>query len=70
MDDVETKYHVNHSWWLSFGVAIDEDLLELENSWSVDISIIDKWGGRMLLVRIYYILGSTRSCSILVCCCL
>ena len=70
MDDVDTKYHVNCSCWLSFGVAIDEDLLKLQNVWSFGISIIDKWGGHMLLVRTYSILGFTRSCSFLAYCCL
>lgn len=70
MDDVDTKYHVNCSWWLSFGVAIEEDLLKLQNGWSFGISIIDKWGCHMLLVRTYFILGITRSYSFMAYCCL
>ena len=29
IDDVETKYHVLCSWWLSSGAAIEEDILGL-----------------------------------------
>ena len=29
MDDAEIKYHVIRSWWLSFGAALEESILNL-----------------------------------------
>ena len=50
MDDVETKYYVICSWWLSSGAATEEGILGLSKWLGFWYFCYQQWGGHMLLV--------------------
>jgi hypothetical protein len=53
MDDVETKYHVIRSWWLSSRAASEEGILGLSEWLEFWHFRYRQWGGHMLLVSTY-----------------
>ena len=53
MDDVETKYHVIHSWWLSSGAALEEGILGLSKWLEFWYFCYKQWDGLMLFVSTY-----------------
>ena len=50
IDEAETKYHVICSWWLSFGAATEESILDLSEWLGFWHFCYRQWGGHMIFV--------------------
>ena len=52
IDEVETKYDVVRSWWLSSGAATKEGIIGLSEWLGFWHFCYRQWGGRMILVSV------------------